>query len=927
MDKKRSFISSYIRVSQLFFGMAVFLVVAFLVIGELVLPSERDVFQTDFQFYKGEWSQILENGEKVPASLPGKVPAEYGEIVTLVTTLPDDVCLGKVICFRAIWQDINIYIDGELRKNYNTIDSRPFGVNSPFRYVFVDLQAADAGKELAYQFSSKSKYAGRGFECYIGDEAGIWGYLVKESGMRTVIAIFLSLMSGACIIVCFILKIVYRKKLELNYLAWAIFLCAGWMLSEIEFRQVVIKNVSVMTNFTYWSLMLIPIPLIIYINEIQKGYYQKLFVIPIVYNISIFIIGTILQVFDIMQFVQQLPYIHVGLLISILCIIVTITIDTLKKRIAEYAFVSIGIYGMLVTAVIELLLYYVGEDVSLGTVLALGLVFLLIMAIIKTGQDFLHSEQKKQQAIAAREAQAKFLANMSHEIRTPINAVIGMNEMILRESRDEVVQRYAHNIRSASNMLLELVNDVLDFSKIESGKLELVEDDYFLAELLEDEMVLLNARVAGKPISTQLECEQDIPAKLYGDELRIKQILTNLLSNAVKYTKEGTVSLKVFFKWLDADKIELCFSIKDTGIGIKRDDLSKLFDSFKRLELNRNRNIEGTGLGLNIAKQLVELMQGTITVESEYGQGSTFTFSIPQQVTDRHSIGKLDEALAACRKEKEVPVQCFAAPQAKVLVVDDNSMNLSLMKELLKRTQIQVDLAESGNECLELTKSGKYHIILMDHMMPELDGIETLQMLRTDETNPNHDTIVVALTANATSGSREKYLECGFNDYFSKPIQADKLDALLIHYLPKDLVQWEKMEERPVCGMRQESSKKQDTTQELLAIDHQIGLSYCLDSETLYQQILQSFCKQARAYLPQLDTHFRNHDWEKYAIIAHGLKGNALNIGAGNFSKVSLQHEQAAKSEDEAFILKEYEAYITALKGLVEEIEKFTIIK
>lgn len=922
MGKKRSIVSSYIRMSQIFFGIAVFLVFAFLIIGEIVLPSEQDVLHTDFQIYDGEWSRVMENGEEIPVEFPGKVAAEYGEVVTLVTTLPDDIYKGKEICFRTVWQDINIYIAGELRKSYNTVNSRPFGINSAFRYVFVDLQEKDAGKELIYQFSSKSKYAGRTFACYIGDEAGIWGYLIRESGMRTVIAVFLLLMSLFCIIVCFILKIAYKKRLELNYLAWAIFLCAGWMLSEIEFRQTILKNVSVMTNFTYWSLMLIPIPLIIYINEIQKGRYQKLFVGPIIYTMSIFIIGTILQVFDIMQFVQQLPYVHTGLLTSILCIIITISIDTFKKRISEYVFVGIGIYGMLVTAVIELLLYYVGADVSLGTVLALGLVFLLIMAIIKTGQDFLRSEQKKQQAIAAREAQAKFLANMSHEIRTPINAIIGMNEMILRESKSEAVQGYAHNIHSASNMLLGLINDVLDFTKIESGQLELVEEHYCLAKLLQDEMVLLNARAAGKPISTQLEFDKDIPAKLYGDELRIKQVLTNLLSNAVKYTKEGSVTLKVFFKWLDGDRIELCFSVKDTGIGIKDEDLSKLFNSFKRLELSKNRNIEGTGLGLNITKQLVELMHGTITVESEYGRGSTFTVSIPQQVMDKHSIGRLEEALDACRKEKDVSTDCFVAPQAKVLVVDDNSMNLSLMKELLKRTQIQVDLAESGKECLKLAKTKKYHIILMDHMMPELDGVETLQILRSDGTNPNHDAVVVALTANATAGSREKYLEYGFHDYFSKPIQSDKLDELLIRYLPKELVQGKKRTEDSACGMKQEDRKIKDTTQEFLVIDREMGVSYCLDSEKLYQQILQSFCKQARTYLAQLDTHFQNHDWKSYAIIAHGLKGNALNIGAVNFSKLSLQHEQAAKSEDEAFIMAGYEDYITTLKDLMEEVEK-----
>lgn len=921
-DRKFNLTSSYIRFSQIFFGVVIFSIFAFMIIGEIVMPSERDEGQSDFQIFESEWSQVLENGDRVPVDFPGKVQAEYGEVVTLTTTLPDDIYKGKKLCFRTVWQDVNIYIDGELRKSYNTKDTRPFGTNSAFRYVFVNLEEADAGKELTYQFSSQSKYAGRTYTCYIGDEAGIWGYLVKQSGMRTVIAVFLMLMSLFCITVCFILKVAYKKRLDLSYLAWAIFLCAAWMLSEIEFRQTIFPNVSVLTNYTYWSLMLIPIPLTIYINEIQRGYYQKIYALTIIYAISVFVVGTILQVFDIVQFVEFLPFIHVGLLAAILCSIITISIDTFTKRISQYVFVGIGIYGMLVTAIIELILYYKGAGVSLGTVLALGLVFLLIMAIIKTGQDFLRSEQKKQQAFAAREAQAKFLANMSHEIRTPINAVIGMNEMILRESDDEAVKEYAHNIQSASNMLLGLINDVLDFTKIESGQLELVEDTYCLATLIQDETVLLNARAAGKTISTQLEIDQDIPSKLYGDELRIKQVLTNLLSNAVKYTKEGSVTLKAFFKWLDADTIELCFSVKDTGIGIKKEDLSQLFDSFKRLELRKNRNIEGTGLGLNIAKQLVELMQGAITVQSEYGKGSTFTISIPQKVMDQHPIGKLDDALLECRKEKNVKVEFFTAPNATILVVDDNSMNLSLMKELLKRTQIKVDLATSGKECLELTKQKAYDIILMDHMMPELDGVETLHILRADDSNPNRNAIVVALTANATAGSREMYLEYGFNDYFSKPIQADKLDELLIHYLPKDYVHLEKQSEDKACSTEQTDDKQQELETDLLYIDCETGKSYCLNSESLYQQILASFCKQARAYLPQLDTNFQNRDWKQYAIITHGLKGNSLNVGAVNFSKLSLQHEQAAKNGDEAFILEEYANYIITLNALIEKVEK-----
>jgi len=489
-----------VRLVQIFFGVAIFAIFIFLVIGEIFAPSEMDIRALDCRVFESEWYQVLDNGEKVPFTFSETVDAKRGEVITLTTVLPDDIYHGENLAFRVVWQDVDIYIEDELVRHYNTEDTRLFGKNSAFRYLFVELEEEDAGKELTYQFSSNTKYSGRTFVCYRGDNGGIWGFLLKQSFVRTIVSAFLMLMSLCCILICFILKFVYRKRLALNYLAWALFLCASWMISEIEFRQTIFRNVSVLTNYTYWSLILIPIPLGLYINEIQSRIYQKFYVIPIVYSVVLFVVGTILQVLDIVQFVDMLPLIHGALLIAIMGIIVTISIDTYKKRIKKYLAVGVGIYGMLLTAIAELVLYYLKANVSLGTVLALGLVFLLVMAIIKTGQDLVNTEQKERQARAAKEAQAKFLANMSHEIRTPINAIIGMNEMVLRESEDDAVRGYAHNFQSASNMLLGLINDILDFSKIESGQLELVEDTYSLAKLLQDEIVLLNARVAGKPI-------------------------------------------------------------------------------------------------------------------------------------------------------------------------------------------------------------------------------------------------------------------------------------------------------------------------------------------------------------------------------------------------------------------------------------------
>jgi len=911
--EKRSISGMFLKLAQIIFGVATALVFLYFIVGEIVAPSEQGETKIESRVFEAKWEQVLENGERIPAEVPGKVDAEHGEVVTLVTTLPEEIEEEENICFRLIWQDAEFYVDGELRESYTTKDTRPFGTNSAFRYIFVDLEEEDAGKELEFRFSSNSKYAGTTRISYIGEKTSIWRHVINQFGVKTVIALFLFFLSLFCVIVSLILKWIYKIDIALDYLAWTVFLCATWMLSEIEFRQLFISNMSILSSLTYWCLMLIPFPMVTYINEIQKRRYARVYVIPVVYSMVVLILGTTLQITDTMQFVEQIPFIHVGNLISIVCIIITISRDVFKKQLRDYLVVGIGVYGLLVAAAVEMLFYHFELGISLGTILAIGLVFLLMTAIIKTGQDLFQSEKNKQQAIAAKESQAKFLANMSHEIRTPINAVIGMNEMILRESESDAVQEYARNIKSASDMLLGLVNDILDFSKIESGQLELVEDTYHLAPLIQDELLLLNARVGGKAISVKVDVDPGLPSRFWGDELRIKQILTNLLSNAVKYTKEGIVSLKVYFNWIDSENVELGFAVTDTGVGIKKEHLDQLFDSFKRFELISNRNIEGTGLGLSIVKQLVELMNGKITVESVYGKGSTFTVIIPQKIMDKRPIGSMESSMREIRKEKEKLTNFFTAEGKNVLVVDDNSMNLSLMKSLLKRTKMNVELVSGGVECVELTRKKVYDIIMLDHMMPEMDGVEVLHKIRTEQGNPNRNTKVVALTANAIAGSREMYLKYGFDDYLSKPIQANVLDEVLMRQLT-DTSMPDKEEEKMV-------SEQSERPADLLQINRALGLSYCMDSEELYDEILSVFHEQCREYLPKLETYYGEQDWKQYAIIAHALKGNSLNIGAENFSKLSLQHELAGKEGNAEFISNDYADYVDALKSLMDKVE------
>ncbi len=392
----------------------------------------------------------------------------------------------------------------------------------------------------------------------------------------------------------------------------------------------------------------------------------------------------------------------------------------------------------------------------------------------------------KEEAFAANEAKGRFLANMSHEIRTPINAVLGMDEILIRECKDENVLEYARNIQSAGESLLSIINDILDFSKIESDKLDIVTVDYSLSDMIGNCMNLISLRMKDKGLKFSVVRDDYLPKVLQGDEIRIRQIIVNLLTNAVKYTPEGSVTMTV--KWIndDTNKNSLCVSVKDTGIGIKPESMEDLFTSFRRLDEKKNRNIEGTGLGLSIAKQLVELMGGTIAVESEYGNGSTFTVTIPQVVVDASNAGSFG---AGSEKKEEKKGNKFSAKTANILVVDDVQMNLKVMQGLLKRTGANIETALSGKEAIELIAGGKqYDMIFLDHMMPEMDGIETFKKLKEEHSEKISNVPIVMLTANAILGVEEMYLKEGFSAYLSKPVKMDALTECMLKYLPADKV-------------------------------------------------------------------------------------------------------------------------------------------
>ncbi len=409
--------------------------------------------------------------------------------------------------------------------------------------------------------------------------------------------------------------------------------------------------------------------------------------------------------------------------------------------------------------------------------------FFLIEDITEETRMMNELKEAREAADKASEYKSTFLANMSHEIRTPINAVLGMNEMILRECEDKDILSYAENIKASGGALLDLINDILDFSKIEAGKMELIDNEYGPKNMIKDTYMMLRRRATDKGLRFGIKFDEEIPAVLLGDEKRIRQVLSNILSNAIKYTKEGSVNTVIRFERIDDDNISLVMEISDTGIGISEENQKVLFDSFQRVDMEHNRNIEGTGLGLAITKQIVEMMQGSITVTSEVGKGSNFTVSIPQRVLDNKPSGKLGASTAEMKEKYKVT---FTAPDAKILVVDDVELNIMVVTGLLKNTKVMIDSATKGMEAYEMCKNIKYDLILMDHMMPYPDGVETFRMIR--EEGLNKDTKVVVLTANAISGVEEEYRAIGFDGYLSKPVKGADLEGMLEQFLPKELV-------------------------------------------------------------------------------------------------------------------------------------------
>lgn len=530
----------------------------------------------------------------------------------------------------------------------------------------------------------------------------------------------------------------------------------------------------------------------------------------------------------------------------------------------------------------------------------------------RSSQDMLRVvEMKRLEANEAARAKSMFLSNMSHEIRTPINSILGMDEIILKESNELNIIEYAGNIQNAGETLLSIVNDILDLSKITSGKMNINNSDYKIADVLNDLYNLVYIKAEEKGLKITFDISSELPSELYGDSLRLKQVLLNILNNAVKYTDKGFVKLKIDVMSGDDGDVNMLFLVEDSGIGIKEKYKKRIFNSFERVDESAGRTVEGTGLGMSITKSLVSLMNGKLYLESEYGKGSTFYVELSQKIKNLKPIGSFSPKSVY---DIEAYREQFKASDIRILVVDDNEMNLAVVKGLLKRTEMRIDTATSGIKAIDMAKHAKYDIVMLDHMMPGMDGIETFNKIKQLKDSPSGDAVYIALTANAIAGARETYIQAGFDDYISKPVKGSTLEKVLMKYIPEDKISVSYSKEAAVIPVEEESEGGH--------VKLSAGLKFVNNNKELYDDFVRAFISSSSEKQTLIRNYADSRDWKKYTIEVHALKSNAAYIGAEHLYELAAAHEKAAKEYNEQYIAENTNALFMEWDSVITEISE-----
>lgn len=764
----------------------------------------------DIIWFGDGWSYVNQTGEPISVNNHYLKLEKEAESVSITKTLDEDVLADKLLCFRVKAKEVYIYVNDVLWQKKEFVEARRAYGRSIYMFYQIPVKDLHFGDKITMEFVHEDTGNFVIQFLSLGNRYSIVSYVIAKCGVMVAI-VGISLLLGLLIMLIYYSAVMLGRVEGYKSSWWLIaFLLAGLsnLLTDCGILELWLhKNVLL-----YWtnmmSFVLMPIPLAIYMRNTFFPDSKR-------YNILIalehvLLIGCVIEfVINAFDLTKASIYIYV----IILMILISSLVDFITRKEKPGIEVIAGTGTLCLVAISGMTAYLRGDSMGISKILGIGLfIFCLCMVVntVKTGARISKEKDKTMMEILAREKEAaetaneqktRFLTHMSHEIRTPLNAVLGMNELIMRETKDENVRKYSYNIQNAGRTLLGLINDVLDFSRIDTGKMEIIEADYSVSSMVHDVVSMVRDRIESKGLEFRIDVNCATPDYLFGDEIRIKQVLINLLTNAAKYTETGWVQISIWHEEIgdselqdipvenedehDARKRILLFmEVRDSGIGIKEEELPKLFCDFERLDQLKNRSIEGSGLGLNITAGLVRIMNGEIYVESEYGKGSRFWVEMPQRVMNDTPIGDYNSRIRQAEPSLEDDELAFLTfPGKKVLTVDDNEMNLEVIASILEMMEMDVERASSGGEALGMIEAKEYDIIITDDMMPGMSGTELMQIVKGRPECINVNTPMVVLTANAIAGVIDEYIRKGFQGYLSKPIDIEQLQKILKRYL------------------------------------------------------------------------------------------------------------------------------------------------
>lgn len=758
--------------------------------------KDMTVAQGQVEDFNYGWRLERPNGSSINiASLPYSEPSKAEDVYYLIKDIDSSVA-GKTLRFLSADKNLSVSINGEEIYEFGYSDERLFG-NTPGSITnFVDIPAdIDEGQIKIKMQSPYDGYAATICAMVIGDKDVVELYLIKDNLFNFFVCMLIMFCALMLIILDVIVIFSRQKFTGTCYLGMICFLGAIYHAIETKTLNVFFGNQTLYSILVFVIIMMLPTFLCLYYICSLEGKYQRRFKVNFFICTVNILFQYIIQISNTADFMSIAFLSHIIIAVTVINVDLAIIQMILETKKAEgkldisRVFEAVGVTSIMVGSLIDIVRFYVSPVGDMGRYGRLGMMVFSIITLaihirmitdryLKQVEENINLMQEHlQEAEESNKAKSMFLANMSHEIRTPMNSIMGFSEILLNQDMSEEQKDYVENIRESSYNLLKIINDILDISKIESGKMEIVEEEFDTKDILKGVCNEIKSLAAKKNLEFKIKIDKEIPTRLYGDQLRIREILVNVLNNAVKYTEEGNVSFIVYNGYKEFDVLHLGIRVSDTGIGIGGEDKSYIFNVFEQADSKNHRMIEGTGLGLSIVKKYIELMNGTIEVESELGKGSTFTISLPLKIVDNEPMGEIKFERVKGTKSNISNIKI----DKKILVVDDSLVNLKVITRALEHYGVKVDAVNSGQKAIDSCKDAMYDVVLMDQMMPVMDGVEAMKLIREipgyEKGSANK---IYALTANAIKGVEEELLAEGFDAYLKKPIEFDKLEKLLL---------------------------------------------------------------------------------------------------------------------------------------------------